>query len=124
MLIQMSNLMESFDAAMEWQEGDPPTDDESLEWIRSRPECIRQLMIDFPPSCLVMATRPLHIPAKGTAGVIVSYLEPDDQHSDGMLIVRQFPDGDTGANCRPEWLKAAGYYSGVTPEFIKSVLNG
>ena len=106
-----------------WQEGNLELDAESIEWIRSRPDCIKKVMLKFPPSCIVRSDLDLLCPALGCDGIVSSYFEPDSEHPDGMLSVRSFPDAEFKAQCRPEWLKVVGYYKGLTPERIKEVLS-
>lgn len=53
----------------------PPA--EAIEWIRSRPESVQRLMIEWPPMCVVK-TLPgviLLIPAPGVEGTVTSYYE-------------------------------------------------
>ena len=107
----------------EWQEGNLELDAESIEWIRSRPGTIKSLMIKFPPSCIVRSDQGLRCPALGCDAIVSSYFEPDDEHPNGMVSVRPYPDADFKCQCRPEWLKVVGYYKGLTPERIKEVLS-
>jgi len=41
-----------------------PEQQSCLEWIRSRPTEIQELMKKFPPSCKVRAVVPLHVPSR------------------------------------------------------------
>lgn len=107
----------------EWKAGEWEPDAESLAWLRSRPESVKKLMMRFPPSCLVQANRGLGCPAPATTGIVSSYIEPDDEHPDGMLSVRQNPDHDHRAECRPEWLTVVGYWRGLTPKRLKEHLD-
>lgn len=107
----------------EWQQGEWEADDASLHWLHTRPQFIKEMMIKFPPSCLVKANRPLHCPQEGTVGIVTSYNEADIEHPNGKLSVRQFPDATVRSQCLPEWLEVVGYYKNLTPERIKEILN-
>lgn len=115
----MSILVVDFDQSWveSWQAGVPPTDSDALVWIRSRPAVIKELMLRFPPSCLVKATRPLACPHPGTLGIVTSLLE------DGNVSVRQEPHGTVRAECEPEWLEVVGYHRGMTPQWVSEVLG-
>jgi len=106
-----------------WQEGTMEFDKDSIDWIKSRPENIRDLLIRFPPSCIVRATRSLVCPAPGDVGIITSYSEPDEKYPNGTVSVRASPYACTRAQCDPEWLTVVGYYQGITPEVIKMIFD-
>lgn len=95
---------------------------EAIDWIRSRPACLHDLMIKFPPSCRVRALRPLHVPRPGTEGQLLSYVE-DQKNGKHSVTVFELPDGKIRAQCQPEWLEVVGYYENVTPEFVKMALG-
>jgi len=110
--------------AKEWQEGDPDFDEESIEWLKKRPSSITKLLIRFPPSCLVQANRTLMCPAPGETGIVTSYFEPDDEHPEGMVSVRNHgTDTPVKAQCEPVWLNVVGYHRGITPEVVKKLLG-
>ena len=90
---------------------------EAIDWIRSRPPVVRDLMLKFPPSCLVRANTPLRHPAPGVIGKVVSYLE------NGNVRVVDGPDGDVAAECQPHWLEVVGYWNGVTPDRVREILK-
>jgi len=110
--------------AKEWQEGEPDLDEEAIEWLRAAPDSIKKLMLKFPPSCLVKGTRSLMHPAPGETCIVTSYFEPDADHPEGSVTVRNHPTESTvKAQCVLSWLEVVGYYKGITPEFIKKLLE-
>jgi len=98
-------------------------DEEAVLWLKSRPESIKRLLLRFPPSCVVSANRNLKCPAPGGFGIVTSLLEPDETHSEGMLTVRDGPDGNIRHQCKPEWLIVIGYWHGLTPEVVSYLLE-
>lgn len=91
--------------------------EEGRQWMRERPDCIKELMIKFPPSCVVKAVRTLVCPSPGRVGIVSSYFE------DGLISVRSTPDGDTNHQCNSEWLEVVGYRQGITPKVVKEILK-
>ena len=57
---------------VEWSSGKLELDKEGKEWIISRPESIKKLMLRFPPSCIVEATSLLLAPARGGVAIVTS----------------------------------------------------
>lgn len=96
---------------------------DQLDWMRSRPDSIKELMRRFPPACYVKALVPLSTPAPGIIGQVMTYFEPDETHPLGLVSV-QAPDPffgiDHRAQCRPEWLEVVGYYDNKEFGFIQS----
>ena len=90
-------------------------DEEAIEWIRSRPECVKELMLKFPPSCVVKSNIPLHT-ADNQYGIISSYNES------GLVSIRACPDADIRGFVDPKHLTVVGYWGGVTSEFIKNLI--
>lgn len=109
----------------EWQRGEPDLDDESVEWLRTRPGAVQQLMLRFPPSCIVRAVdgKQLLCPAPGTHGIVTSYSEPSEEKPKGLVSVRDGPYGSVRHQCLPEWLEVVGYWKGLTPERLKKILE-
>jgi hypothetical protein len=107
----------------DWQRGDWAHDQSAIDWLLSRPEPIQKLLLRFPPSCLVRANRPLKCPLPKTVGIVVSYIDPDEGHTEGMVTVRQHPEGGFRAVCRPEWLEVVGFHRGMDHEWILRVLT-
>jgi hypothetical protein len=103
---------------VEWQQGVFDRNADAVAWMRSRPDSIKALMIRFPPSCLVRATRPLGCPHPGTAGIVVSYIE------DGAVTVIQQPGASMRAECDAGWLEVVGYWRGLTPAVVREILQG
>lgn len=95
----------------------------AVRWMRSRPEGIQNLFLEFPPGCLVRPLRALKVPAPGTVGIVHSWLEPTPQQPHGALFVRQTPDDSVGGGCEPTWLEVVGYHNGLTPEVMSYFLN-
>lgn len=99
------------------------TDDqkEAIEWIRSRPANVQELMLRFPPSCTVRTVEGvcLLVPSPGTTGRINRYWEIPDGTL--QIVVLQ---GEIEAACRPDHLEVVGYFGNITPEFIQRVLAG
>ena len=106
------------------------TDDQrqGLEWIRSRPPEIREVMRAFPPSCRVVAVeQSLRCPAPGRVGVVVSYIL-DKNTRVVELTVADWDDFAAGSGtrhgCKLEWLIPVGYCGNMTPEWVEAVLAG
>lgn len=105
------------DWVAEWQAGTFDRNQEALDWMRSRPATVKVLMVQFPPSCLVAATRPLRCPAPGTVGIVRTYFD------NGDVSVVQHPTSGVRAKCHPDWLEVVGYWRGLTPELVKEILG-
>jgi len=102
-----------------------PEQQSCLEWIRSRPTEIQELMKKFPPSCKVRAVATLHVPGPGRLGVISSYCE------DGCVSVVDFmvwagfeQEPRVRAMCPPGSLEVVEYLGNMTPEWVERVLAG
>ena len=106
-----------------WTQGPWPYDHESIKWIQSRPASIKRLMLLFPPSCVVTPIQILKIPAPNTLGIVTSYVEPQNPNEIGFVTVRQNPDSDLRAECKPNALKVVNYFKGLTPEVVAYILN-
>lgn len=91
----------------------------NVSWVQTRPRSIQDLMIRFPPNCLVRTfpSKELVIPKPGTLGIVVSYRE------DGGVTVMQHPDAEIRAVCDPSWLEVVGYFRGITPEAIRKMIG-
>lgn len=91
-----------------------------IAWIRSRPLCIKELMVQFPPLCLVKAKpeQLLMIPSPGSVGIIVSYVE------NGEVSVQDSPESAYRALCKTNWLEVVGYKTPMTPAWVLRVLKG
>lgn len=87
-----------------------------IEWMKSRPASVKELMLRFPPHCLVRANRSLVCPALGTIGIVFSYLE------DGSMMILQDPDSMLRAQCEADWLEVVGYRKGMTLLDVQSIL--
>lgn len=109
---------------------------EARAWIRGRPPCIQELMLKFPPCCIVEERSDggshYSIPYRGTFGMVESYFE------DGHLGVAQLPEGrdpvaveikmfdvmaGVGAQVHPEHMQIVRYSGPYTPEFVKAAID-
>ena len=101
-----------------WIAGEYNYDPQDIEWVRSRPDSVKALMLAFPPSCVVRAVdgRKLYCPAPGHLGIVTSYIKG------GTLTVRDGPDGGVRFECQPDWLEVVGYWSGLTPQIMAEIL--
>ena len=102
----------------DWQVEDANITPVMIRWMRSRPYNIKEVMLKFPVECLVRATRDLVCPAPGTVGFLAGYNE------NGTMIIVQHPDQDLSARCDPDWLEVVGYRKGLTPNDVRSILEG
>lgn len=107
-----------------WQQGPWDGDGFSVEWLRSRPILVQNLVLRFPPKCLVRANRVLSCPSPRTVGIVVGYGSPDSFHPEGSLTVVQSPDSDVEFRCRPGWLDVVGYFRGLNPSVISAIMIG
>ena len=117
-MLQPAGWLEEWLTDPSWEE-----DPEALEWLKSRPECLHALMVQFPPSCVVEGTRSLLVPSPGTCGIVSSWTEPDEGHPKGMVSVRAYPDAGLRAQCDPDDLQVFGYWKGWTPEKMRELLG-
>lgn len=99
-----------------WQRGsyrsNPDFDRDLRRWVATLPLEIRMLMVKYPPGCLVRAVVPLHIPAPGTVGVVISYGARGPKCPLGWLGVVQSPTETVRAVCVPEQLDVVGFRQG------------
>lgn len=106
----------------EWQKGELDMKDDGLSWIRAKPAEVKAMMIAFPPSCIVVATRELRVPAPGTHGVVVSYFH--DIHTRKVTLgVAQSPTSNLAAQCEAEWLERVGVWKGLSPEKVQAIID-
>ena len=91
-------------------------DEETIEWIKSRPDSIKELMLKFPPSCVVKSDIPLHT-ADNRYGIITSYSE------DGDVSIRSHPDANIRGWVKIEHLTVVDYWGGITPEVIRNIIS-
>jgi hypothetical protein len=107
----------------EWTSGKLPVDEDSKNWIVSRPASIKKLMLRFPPSCVVKARVPLLIPAPGQVGIVTSYFEPMEKYPEGLVTVRTQPASDTVAQCDPAQLEVVAFYKGLDSAELSKILE-
>lgn len=89
---------------------------EVAEWIRSRPQAVRDLMVRFPPFCRVRGLRPLLAPAPGTVGEVCSWFE------DGNVRVA-CEETQIAGECDPSWIEVVDYAPGFSPEDVRAVIE-
>lgn len=107
----------------EWQKGEVPVSPEMHRWFVTRPPAIRDLMLRFPPSCLVRTIlADCIVPRPNTVGIVVSYLEPEDGTPQGAVTVSQHPWTEIRGVCVPSSLVVVGYYKNITPDLIRKIL--
>ena len=111
------------DWVAEWVRGEWVEDTESIAWLKDRPPVIKEMMLIFPPSCVVRANQRLHCPAPGGFGIVTSYFEPCEEKPSGLISVRNGPEGDTRHQCQPEWLEVVAYWQGITPERLCEIFG-
>ena len=99
----------------DWLNETGELDSSGIDWMRSRPESIKELMLRFPPSCVVCHARGLLTADEGYA-IITSYSE------DGLVSVRPSPDASVRGQVDPEELEVVGYWHGLTPERVAEIL--
>lgn len=112
----------------EWCDGTWEPEDEALEWLRSRPDNVKELMLAFPPSCIVRSIpgESHVVPGLGRFGIVSSYVEPGDESPNGQVSVRDLEDamferpGILGY-CDPKKLEVVSFYKTLTPDYLKSV---
>jgi hypothetical protein len=100
---------------------------EAHDWMRARPDNVKEAMRKFPPSCRVVATQELHVPGPGRVGRVYSYLEKK-----GTVMVTVVDEdvyfglvpGGIKAECQLEWLRVLQYDGNKTPEWVDRVLAG
>jgi hypothetical protein len=89
--------------------------EEAINWIRSRPDCVKDLMVKFPPSCVVWSDVPLHS-ADHQYGIIASYSE------NGQVSIT-YPDANVRGFVDPQYLRVIEYWGGITPDLIRQLIS-
>jgi hypothetical protein len=100
------------------------TQQEAINWIRSRPKCLHSVLVQFPPNCLVRANRTLHVPGPGKTARIKVYVESKKKDVIPTVRVVEEPDGEVLAECQTDWLEVVSYWEWSTPDFVKLALEG
>lgn len=92
---------------------------EGLEWMHSRPRVIQELLVRFPPMCLVRSKPGLSllIPGPGTVGIVLAYSE------DGNVAVIQGPESPMRGWCPADEMELAGCVKGLDPDDIRAALG-
>lgn len=104
-----AEAMEEWKIPFEWNA-------ETIQWLKSRPQVIKDLIVKFPPDCLVKATLSLRTPALGETGMVASYFES------GLVSVVVFGK-PIKALCQVDWLEVVEHRQGSTPEDVKKYLG-
>jgi len=111
-----------------------PIPQSTVEWIHqivgSSPH-LRETLQQFPPSCVVIANQDLGCPRQGRLGVVINMGYGYDPSVNAptiqlKVIEANVPGEEPGpyaAMCDPEWLEVVGYWSGLTPDAVKSILE-
>jgi len=117
-MIQRMQLIDSVAATKMWEEWEVPVqwDDETIKWLKSRPQVILDLMMKFPPDCKVKGTRSLDVPRPNEVGIVSSWFE------NGLISV-VVPGRNVKAQCQVGWLEVVEYRQGFSPEDLKEKLK-
>lgn len=106
---------------------------EAAEWVRSRPDAIKEMMRKFPPGCYVTGTKPLDCPYPGSMAQIRSYIEPDEENPEGLISVVGTSNrlgSEVTAYCAPSWLSVIEYHvnsetgDAQNEAWVEQVLSG
>jgi len=108
-LVSKEEVLKAWEEPFEW-------DTETVKWLNSRPQVIKDLILRFPLDCKVKGTIPLRTPAQGEVGIVASYFESG-------LVAVVVPGKNIKAQCQPEWLELVECRPGMTVEDIKEKLQ-
>lgn len=97
-------------------------DEESVDWIRSRPDSVKRLMLLFPPGSVVRFRAEPPCPSLGRLAIVTSYFEPSVENPEGGLSVRGDPGSETRHPCDLDQVEVVGYFRGLTPEVMSSIM--
>jgi len=64
----------------------------------------------------------LRCPAPGTVALVSSYFEPTPLAPEGFLGVLSHPTAPVVGHCMPDWLEVVGYWKGLSPQVLSSLL--
>jgi|GEM_PF-2782059 len=104
-----------------WQNENPKFNSGMIDWVRTRPRAVQEMMLKFPPDCLVTATEQLFCPHFGSVGIVDSYGELTD--GSVQLTVRQRPGPSALARCLPEQLRVVGSRGCFTSDWVREILD-
>lgn len=103
----------------EWTSGAPS--EQQLEhlftWLRTAPNNLRPLILNFPPMCVVKPTRALEVPYPGTVAIVASY------NTDGRVGIRQEPSSDI-VFVLPSDITVVGCWKGMTTTRVAQLFEG
>lgn len=93
-------------------------DKTTIEWLNSRPQVIKDMLLKFPSDCKVKTKkgRSLRIPGPGEIGILVSHFE------DGLVSVI-VPGKPIRGQCKMDWLEVVEYRPGMSVEDIEEHLE-
>jgi len=112
--------------AQDWGTGDwrqKPNAAAMLKWLRESPKEARDIILRFPPECIVRALpgERLRVPHGGTVGVVSGYtLDPRTRRM--MLAVKQSPTSGAAAEVPMDKVEVVGYHAGFTAEEVQRIL--
>lgn len=90
----------------------------TIAWLTSLPERSISLIKKFPPSCVVIAKHPLAVPGEGKLGIVVNCNEKELK-----VIHCEVDDNGFAGMCDPKDLEIIGYWKGLTPEKVETILR-
>lgn len=112
----ISNWYSDWIAPVNWE-----PESRVVRWLRTTPESIRKLMIQFPLSCVVSPKYPS--PSDPTVGIVSGYYGPTPIDPTGKLTVRQNPFCKIRFFYVPEELMIVGYWKNITPEVMSMIFS-
>ncbi len=106
---------------------DPEVRKVSLAWLANLPPAVRDMVRQFPPNCLVKATRPLGFPGPGDLGIVISYREPSTEYPRGTVLVRRHTISKgrnelDAAHCSLDWLEVVGFDRGANHDVVEVLI--
>lgn len=97
---------------------------ENREWLRTNPDQVIELAMKFPPMCLVEAVPPYRCPRPGTLGVVMGYHFNTKTEIVSLFILQHPSLSKVRLCCREKVVRLVDYGRGITPEYLKEVLEG
>ena len=111
-----------------------PVPQSTIEWIHrvaGTNSELRKIIQKFPPSCVVLAKQDLGCPRSGHLGIVVNMGFGYDPETKSDTIQLKVIEVDVpgvkpvpfAGMCDPKWLKVVGYWKGLTPKVVKSIIE-
>lgn len=96
----------------------------TVDWIRQVAinAKLRKMVTKFPPSCVVRAKQKLGCPRPGRLGIVVNMATSGHLKVIEADVPGASPNQFAGM-CDPEWLEVVGYWRGLTPDGVKTILG-